>query len=269
MTEENLEEHCRGMQRETLGDKVHELKKCWFEFFVAISICNTVVVVDSLKSMDSAGSNCNQAFDDSTISAIDVDQYVDSSDSPGKASAANANGSLNITGNLEPSISSEPSVIYTNRKVYGGVETSNHTQRVVNGGFKEPNIDLKYGSGSTSYLLNAKTPKLRQLNERPKYEAESPDEEALVKGAYHFGYVLTGRLPGSVRLRLPNGNSTNFELLHTIGFDSARKRMSIIVRNPDGKVQLFCKGADTIIMNRLCNYSGNCICIYHSKSFIY
>lgn len=244
------------MQLEILSNKEHELKKCWFEFFVAISICNTVVVVDSMKSMDSAGSNCNAAFDDSTINAVDFDQYTYTTGSPIKTSAATANGSLNITANLGPSMSSEPTVIYKNREVYNILETSNNTQKVVNGGLTEPNIDLKYGSSSTSYLLNTRTPKLRQLNERPKYEAESPDEEALVKGAYHFGYVLTGRLPGSVRLRLPNGSATNFELLHTIGFDSARKRMSIIVRNPEGKVQLFCKGADTIIMSRLCNYSG-------------
>ena len=244
-----MEEHCREMQIETLSNDRHELKKSWSEFFVAISICNTVVVVDSMKSVDSAGSNYNQAFDDSTLSAIDLDHSLDNSDSCRKASTKVTNGDLNFTTNLEPSNSSEPFVTYRNRKAYGNLETPQHTQNLVNGAVKRVN-------NSWSCRASASTPKLGELNEKPKYEAESPDEEALVKGAYYFGYVLTGRFPESVRLRLPSNSEANYELLHTLGFDSSRKRMSVIVRNPDGQIQLFCKGADTVIMSRLHSYSG-------------
>ncbi len=34
-------------------------------------------------------------------------------------------------------------------------------------------------------------------------------------------------------------------------FNSDRKRMSIVCRCPDGKIRLFCKGADTMIMTRV------------------
>jgi P-type E1-E2 ATPase len=40
-------------------------------------------------------------------------------------------------------------------------------------------------------------------------------------------------------------------LLNVIEFDSARKRMTVIVRKPDGKIMVICKGADSIIEKRL------------------
>ena len=34
-------------------------------------------------------------------------------------------------------------------------------------------------------------------------------------------------------------------------FNSSRKRMSTVVRAPDGKIKLYCKGADSVILERL------------------
>ena len=231
---------------EALRDNRHDIKKSWSEFLVAISICNTVVVVDSMKSVDSAGSNVNAAFDDSTLSAIDLNQSDDDVHCCSSISGKVANGGLSSPSNVEPPMSSERYVVYKNRN-------ATHAKRPMNGDMKRPGHDWKSDS-----ICKAKerTPKLKDLSERPTYEAESPDEEALVKGAYYFGYVLTGRFPGSVKLRLPNDREANYELLHTLGFDSSRKRMSVIVRNPNGKIQLFCKGADTVIMSRLRILSG-------------
>ena len=42
-----------------------------------------------------------------------------------------------------------------------------------------------------------------------------------------------------------------YQLLHVLEFSSDRKRMSVIVRTPSGKIKLFCKGADTVIYERL------------------
>ena len=36
-----------------------------------------------------------------------------------------------------------------------------------------------------------------------------------------------------------------------IEFDSTRKRMTVIVRTPEGKILVICKGADSIIEKRL------------------
>jgi magnesium-transporting ATPase (P-type) len=47
------------------------------------------------------------------------------------------------------------------------------------------------------------------------------------------------------------GASLEYEILNVCEFNSTRKRMSTVVRGPDGKVRIFCKGADTVILERL------------------
>jgi P-type E1-E2 ATPase len=42
-----------------------------------------------------------------------------------------------------------------------------------------------------------------------------------------------------------------YKLLHIIEFSSDRKRMSVLVRTPDDRVMIVCKGADSIINARL------------------
>ena len=42
-----------------------------------------------------------------------------------------------------------------------------------------------------------------------------------------------------------------YQLLNLIEFDSTRKRMSVIVKTPEGKIKCICKGADSIIEKRL------------------
>ena len=42
-----------------------------------------------------------------------------------------------------------------------------------------------------------------------------------------------------------------YKLLNVIEFDSTRKRMSVIVKDPQGKILVICKGADSIIEKRL------------------
>ena len=47
------------------------------------------------------------------------------------------------------------------------------------------------------------------------------------------------------------GERFRYEILNVIEFTSARKRMSVIVKTPEGKIKLFCKGADSVIYERL------------------
>ncbi|RKO83617.1 hypothetical protein BDK51DRAFT_3485, partial [Blyttiomyces helicus] len=42
-----------------------------------------------------------------------------------------------------------------------------------------------------------------------------------------------------------------YTVLNTLEFSSARRRMSVIVRVWDGRILLICKGADTVILERL------------------
>ncbi|TNM89370.1 hypothetical protein fugu_003604 [Takifugu bimaculatus] len=82
------------------------------------------------------------------------------------------------------------------------------------------------------------------------YQAQSPDEGALVTAARNFGFVFRSRTPDSITI-VEMGNQRSYELLAILDFNNVRKRMSVIVRSPEGKLSLYCKGADTIIYERL------------------
>ncbi|EXJ90928.1 phospholipid-translocating ATPase [Capronia coronata CBS 617.96] len=83
-----------------------------------------------------------------------------------------------------------------------------------------------------------------------KYQAASPDEGALVEGAAMLGYRFVARKPRSVIIQV-DGEQFEYELLAVCEFNSTRKRMSTIFRCPDGKIRVYCKGADTVILERL------------------
>ncbi|KAM3163291.1 Phospholipid-transporting ATPase [Lachancea thermotolerans] len=90
-----------------------------------------------------------------------------------------------------------------------------------------------------------------------KYQAASPDEGALVEGAASLGYKFIVRKPNTVAIVLEgSGQEQEYQLLNICEFNSTRKRMSGIFRMPDGQIKLFCKGADTVILERL-SESGN------------
>ncbi|CAI5496802.1 unnamed protein product [Closterium sp. Naga37s-1] len=89
-----------------------------------------------------------------------------------------------------------------------------------------------------------------------RYLAESPDEAAFVVAGKRMGMVFAGRQGREVRVQeFAEGwvlkDERRYTLLHTIEFTSHRKRMSVIVRTPEGNLVLLCKGADNIIMDRL------------------
>ena len=48
-----------------------------------------------------------------------------------------------------------------------------------------------------------------------------------------------------------HGASLEYEILNVCEFNSTRKRMSTVVRTPNGQIKLYCKGADTVILERL------------------
>uniref|UniRef100_A0A6Q2Z6Z1 Phospholipid-transporting ATPase n=1 Tax=Esox lucius TaxID=8010 RepID=A0A6Q2Z6Z1_ESOLU len=82
------------------------------------------------------------------------------------------------------------------------------------------------------------------------YKAQSPDEGALVTAARNFGFVFRSRTPGTVTVT-ELGRSVTYTLLAILDFNNIRKRMSVIVRNPEGRIRLYCKGADTLLFERL------------------
>ncbi|KFR12870.1 putative phospholipid-transporting ATPase VD, partial [Opisthocomus hoazin] len=92
------------------------------------------------------------------------------------------------------------------------------------------------------------------LSPLPKlcYEAESPDEAALVHAARAYKCILQSRTPEQVTVDFAGLGSLTFQLLHILPFDSVRKRMSVVVRHPvSNKVVVYTKGADSAMMDLL------------------
>uniref|UniRef100_A0A8C9CPX9 Phospholipid-transporting ATPase n=1 Tax=Phocoena sinus TaxID=42100 RepID=A0A8C9CPX9_PHOSS len=82
------------------------------------------------------------------------------------------------------------------------------------------------------------------------YQAQSPDEGALVTAARNFGFVFRSRTSETIMV-VEMGETRIYQLLAILDFNSVRKRMSVIVRTPEDRVMLFCKGADTILCQLL------------------
>lgn len=89
-----------------------------------------------------------------------------------------------------------------------------------------------------------------------KYEAESPDEAALVAAGKVFGFFFYKRTNTSVFVRESEGGGEvqerEYEILNILEFDSTRKRMSVICRTPEGKLKLYCKVRGLVHATRIC-----------------
>ena len=79
--------------------------------------------------------------------------------------------------------------------------------------------------------------------------AMNPDDEALIHAADHFGFRFQGRVEDKVRvLNKERGRVEEIEVLQTFQFSSVRRRMGILVREPDGRIMLYVKGADVAVV---------------------
>ncbi|XP_031722586.1 phospholipid-transporting ATPase VD [Anarrhichthys ocellatus] len=98
----------------------------------------------------------------------------------------------------------------------------------------------------------------RATDDELLYEAESPDEAALVHAAHAYRCTLRGRSAESLLVDLPGIGSLAVQLLHILPFDSNRKKMSVVVRHPlTGQVVVYTKGADSVIMDLLETAKGS------------
>ncbi|KAJ3254954.1 hypothetical protein HK103_006751 [Boothiomyces macroporosus] len=132
-----------------------------------------------------------------------------------------------------------------------------------NPGFVDSKIPLHLGENSIQSikirefftLLAVCHTVLVEKNEDPKecsiaYRAQSPDEAALVSAAKDAGFVCLNRTDNKVEVDIM-GQSRVYTILNIIEFTSDRKRMSVIARRPEGDLVLLCKGADSVIFDRL------------------
>ncbi|KAL6451184.1 DNF1 Phospholipid-transporting ATPase DNF1 [Candida maltosa Xu316] len=93
-------------------------------------------------------------------------------------------------------------------------------------------------------------------------KAQSPDEAALVGTARSVGFNFKGSTKRGMIVDV-HGETKEYQILNTLEFNSTRKRMSSIIKIPgktpddEPKALLICKGADSIIYERLSNTDNN------------
>lgn len=119
------------------------------------------------------------------------------------------------------------------------------------------------GGNSSTYTLadNSEEEEVNNLEEDAgiTYQAASPDELALAEAARDLGFVIADKQNSVITIKTyPQGfdahpRTDQYEILDVVEFNSVRKRMSVVVRFPDGRVGVICKGADNIILELLKN----------------
>eukprot|EP00268_Persea_americana_P043553 TRINITY_DN4382_c0_g1_i1.p1 TRINITY_DN4382_c0_g1~~TRINITY_DN4382_c0_g1_i1.p1 ORF type:complete len:1225 (+),score=236.00 TRINITY_DN4382_c0_g1_i1:478-4152(+) len=129
--------------------------------------------------------------------------------------------------------------------------------RLMNGNWlKEPRRDSILLFFRILAICHTAIPELNEQSHSFNYEAESPDEGAFLVAAREFGFEFCKRTQSSVfiRERYPSPKhpiEREFKILSLLEFSSKRKRMSVIVQDEHGQITLLCKGADSIIFDRL------------------
>ena len=97
---------------------------------------------------------------------------------------------------------------------------------------------------------------VQQKEDRVEYNAASPDELALINAAKFFGCELKGRDEEGNVVLCWDSQTVKFTVLNVLEFTSTRKRMSVVVRSPNGTILLLTKGADSVIFSRLDPYNN-------------
>ncbi|XP_029460604.1 probable phospholipid-transporting ATPase VA isoform X2 [Rhinatrema bivittatum] len=205
-----------------------------FDFFIALTICNTVVVTSPNQPRHKVRGRFELKSPVKTIEDFIrrfTPSRLTSGSSNSSSSSLSTNKSLQRVGSSFISCSStEGTLLKLERKL------AHSPQMNSNGCNSQPGGSAVGGPGDGEL----------------RYEAESPDEAALVYAARAYNCALVGRLPDQVTVELPHLGRLTFELLHTLGFDSIRKRMSVVVRHPlTDQLVVYTKGADSVVMDLL------------------
>ncbi|XP_078436799.1 aminophospholipid ATPase 3 isoform X2 [Wolffia australiana] len=130
--------------------------------------------------------------------------------------------------------------------------------RILRGAWRnENNLDIFKEFFRCLAICHTVLPEGDESPEKIVYQAASPDEAALVTAAKNFGFFFYRRTPTLIKVReshverMGKIDDVSYEILNVLEFNSTRKRQSVICRYPNGRLVLYCKGADTVIYERL------------------
>ncbi|EOY02196.1 hypothetical protein QUC31_013395 [Theobroma cacao] len=130
-------------------------------------------------------------------------------------------------------------------------------ERIMNGNWvNEPCADVIQKFFRLLAICHTAIPEVDEDTGKVMYEAESPDEAAFVIAARELGFEFYKRTQTSIsilELDPVSGKKVDrlYTLVNVLEFNSSRKRMSVIVRDEEGKLLLLCKGADSVMFERL------------------
>ncbi|CAI9096335.1 OLC1v1032445C2 [Oldenlandia corymbosa var. corymbosa] len=130
-------------------------------------------------------------------------------------------------------------------------------ERIMDGNWQdEPHADVIQKFFRLLAVCHTAIPEVDEDTGKITYEAESPDEAAFVIAAREIGFEFFRRTQTTVsvnELDPSTGKKTerSYTLLNVLEFNSTRKRMSVIVKDEEGKLLLLSKGADSVMFERL------------------
>ncbi|XP_042316512.1 phospholipid-transporting ATPase VA isoform X1 [Sceloporus undulatus] len=214
-----------------------------FDFFIALTICNTVVVTSPNQPRQKVRYRFELKSPVKTIEDFIRRLTPSRLTSGSNNSSSSSLGTSRLTHRTGSSVISSTSTESPFLKLE---EKLTNSSQMNNNGYS--------AQQSKGTLGNESGPGEGEL----RFEAESPDEAALVYAARAYGCALVDRLPDQVSVELPHLGRLTFELLHILGFDSVRKRMSVVVRHPfTDEINVYTKGADSVIMDLLLSCSSD------------
>ncbi|MES1915615.1 MAG: hypothetical protein MHM6MM_007535, partial [Cercozoa sp. M6MM] len=107
-----------------------------------------------------------------------------------------------------------------------------------------------------------------------RFQSSSPDEVAFLEALRDNGITLTQRTGNTAAAVLSKGDyynneELNFALLAQLDFSSARRRMSVVVRDAAGRIVLYTKGADSLLIEdgEMCRPRGLASCSSALEAF--
>ncbi|XP_066469004.1 phospholipid-transporting ATPase VB [Tiliqua scincoides] len=212
------------------------------DFFLALTLCNTVVVSTATEPRQRV--TTPSLMKSSGISLEKIHQLFQRLK---LASLSQSFSSTQSSSDFAESFNTESTRVCADSEAKDYFPTQSCSTLADCDSFRRDSVTEQETSGPS---LN----EICEAADQPEfcYEAESPDEAALVHAARAYQFTLVSRTADQVTVKLPDGSVLTFDLLFTLGFDSNRKRMSVVVRHPlTSEIIVYTKGADSVIMDLL------------------